>query len=136
MNYWLFVIKADISVFKERIEANKWPIYDKTSFRKNLEVGDYIIFYMAGYHEGQKFLGNARIAELPSKIKGTLTYNLSIKDADVWPERPSIRDYLTKLSFIKNDFNWGIYLQGGVKRLTKKEYSMLKRKAERMKNQD
>ena len=132
MEYWLFIINNEVSVFKKRIESKEWPIYDKTSFRKNLRAGDYILFYKAGVNDAQKFVGKARIAAQPKAVTDTLVYNLKIKDVSVWEKCPSIRDYLTKLSFIKDERNWGIYLQGGVKRLTKQEYSMLTRKAERM----
>jgi len=135
LNYWLFIIKSDMVSFKKRIHLKKWPIYYRTSHRRDLEEGDYIIFYKAGLDNGQRFLGTAKITSklVPSPDK--MDFVIGIDDANVWSKCPSIRDYLSKLSFIKNELNWGIYLQAGVKELTKKDYSLITGAAEKMKNQ-
>jgi len=135
LNYWLFIFRSDIGSFKKRIDSKKWPIYERTSHRRDLEEGDYIIFYKAGLDNGQRFLGTAKITSKLMQSPDKMDFFLTIGDANVWSKCPSIRDYLSKLSFIKNELNWGIYLQAGVKELTKKDYSLITGAAEKMKNQ-
>ena len=130
MNYWLFIINDDIEVFKKRIDSKTWPIFNQTGHKRELEVGDCIMFYKAG-NDGQKFLGRAKIASRLKSSQDKMVSNLSIDDVNVWSECPSIREFLTKLSFIKDEHNWGAYLQGGVKRLTENDYSIITQEAER-----
>jgi len=131
MNYWLFIQKDAIEVFNKRMDSKTWPIYQQTAHRKKLEVGDCIVFYKAGPN-GQKFVGSARIASQKLAGQDKFVTNLEIDDVNVWSECPSIMDFVTKLSFIKNELKWGVYLQSGVKRLTERDYSLLTKKAERM----
>ena len=112
MNYWLFIINDDIGVFKKRIDSKTWPIFNQTAHKRELEVGDCIIFYKAG-SEGQKFLGSAKIASKLKSSQDKMVSNLGIDDANVWSECPSIRGFLTKLSFIKDEHNWGHTFRAG-----------------------
>ena len=61
MSYWLFLITDGLEVFKKRIDSKTWPIFNQTAHKKELDIGDAIIFYKAG-SDGQKFLGTAKIA--------------------------------------------------------------------------
>lgn len=124
MNHWIFVIKDDERVFDLRIKQKKWPIYPATKFQKYLKIGDIIMFYRAGKY-GQYFLGTALVN---SKVKPTpdgIDLHIDIDKIDVWKERPSIRGMLSQLSFIKSQEYWGLYLQGGVVKINKKDYSII-----------
>ena len=132
MNHWIFVIKDDETVFDLRIKQKKWPIYPATKFQKYLKIGDIIMFYRAGQY-GQYFLGTALVN---SKVKPTpdkMDLHIDIDKIDVWEERPSIRGMLSQLNFIKNTDHWGLYLQGGILKMSKKDYSVIVKKVEKIK---
>lgn len=124
MNHWVFVIKDDELIFKKRIEHEKWPIFSGTKFRKFLEVGDSIIFYQAGKH-GQKFLGTAKMKSEVKPIPDRMDYYIELDKIDLWKKQPSIRGIVSKLSFIKNKMHWGLYLQGGVLKMDKKDHNTI-----------
>ena len=62
MNYWVFVISDNMYEFKKRVKTKKWPIFNNTSHRKHLEMGDVVMFYKAGRDQGQSFLGTGKIS--------------------------------------------------------------------------
>jgi len=132
MNHWVFVIKDDEFVFKKRIEHKKWPIFSSTKFRKYLEIGDSIIFYQAGKH-GQKFLGTAIMKSKVKPILDRMDYYVELENIDLWKTQPSIRSIISKLSFIKNKIYWGIYFQGGVLKIDKKDHSIILKEVEKSK---
>jgi len=132
MNHWVFVIRDDETVFKKRIEAKKWPLYPLTKFQKYLEIGDQITFYQAGKH-AQQFLGTAEVKSKVKPIPGKIDNYIDIDRIDIWKKQPSIRDIVSKLSFIKNKGHWGLYLQGGILKVARKDHSTILKEAEKLK---
>ena len=55
-NYLIFISsdgkKSGFDIFNERVQENKWPIYNKTPQLKNVKEGKDIVFYIAG--DGEK----------------------------------------------------------------------------------
>ena len=49
-NYLIFVSsdgkKTGLDIFNERIEENKWPIYNKTPQLQNVKEGKNVLFYI------------------------------------------------------------------------------------------
>lgn len=120
--------------FRKRVKTKKWPIFDKTSHRRELEIGDKVIFYKAGSEQGQSFLGTAKISTNLVLLPNKIDFELDLDKFVIWKNFPSIRDYLSELSFIKNEFNWGSYLQTGVKKITKNDFLLISNAAKKMKN--
>jgi len=124
-------MKDDESIFDLRIKEKKWPIYPGTKFQKYLKIGDIIVFYRAGEH-GQYFLGTALVNSKVKPIPDKIDLHIDIDKIDVWKERPSIREILSQLSFIKNIDHWGLHLQGGVLKINKKDHSIITKEAKKL----
>lgn len=124
MSHFIFVIKDEESVFNNRVEHKKWPLYLGTKFQKYLKIEDHIIFYQAGKN-GQKFLGTAMIKSKVKPDPDKINFYIDIDRIDIWKKPLSIRNILSKLDFIKYKNNWGIHFQGGIVRLDEKDYSVI-----------
>ena len=131
MRHWIFVIRADESVFKKRIEQKKWPIFHATKFRVFLEICDNVIFYKAG-EGGQKFMGTAVLKSQATPIPDKVDYYVDMEKIDIWKNHPSIRNLIPDLGFIKNKDHWGLYVQGGVLRIEKNDYSTILKAAKKL----
>mgnify|MGYP003993269387 CR=1 FL=1 len=134
MNYWVFVIRDDMFEFRKRMKTKKWPIFNNTSHRRDLAIGDEVMFYKAGREQGQSFLGIAKISTDLMPILNSKDFEINLDGIVIWKNFPSIRDHLSKLSFIKSELNWGIYLQTGVKTSTKKDFVMISNTAKKIEN--
>lgn len=132
MNHWVFVIRDDKIVFEKRIKAEKWPLYPATKFRKYLKIGDKIIFYQAGKY-GQQFLGTAEVKSKVKPIPNKIDYYIDIDRIDIWKKQPSIRNIISKLSFIKNKGHWGLYLQGGILKMNRVDHAIILKESEKLK---
>lgn len=121
--YWLFTIKDEDEVFEKRIKGKTWPLYNRTRLRRSILPGDKIIFYKAGSN-GQKFLGKAEIKSEVKKIK-LLTFSVKLKNIKIWDKEVRITKLLHDLSFIKNPNFWGVYLQGGIIRMTERDHDTI-----------
>ena len=133
MSNWIFVIKDDENVFKKRIKHKKWPIHLGTNFQKSLKIEDKIVFYQAG-KDGQKFLGTATVRSEVKPNRDKIDYYIDIDNINVWKKQPSIRDIISKLSFILNKNHWGVYFQGGVVKMDEESYSVILMEAEKLKS--
>lgn len=126
MNHWIFVINDTKEEFENRMKSKNWPIFMHTPNRKSLCVGDHVVFYLAG-REGQKFLGSAQIN---SEVKKThrLDYFVELTNTEIWIKYVRIIELLTKLEFIKDKQVWGRFFQGGVRRISKKDFNVIIKK--------
>ncbi len=126
MNRWIFVISDSDEVFEQRVKSKKWTIFDKTRNKKQLEIGDMVLFYKAGVN-GQKFLGTCKIKSGLKKETEFKDY-LEINEILVLPTPVKIKDVIKELNFIKNKKNWGNYFQGGVRRISEDDLSVILKK--------
>jgi|APSaa5957512535_1039671.scaffolds.fasta_scaffold75676_2 hypothetical protein len=124
MRQWVFVIRDEEIVFKKRIKQKMWPLYRGTKFQTFLEIGDKIVFYQAGLG-GQIFLGTAEVKSEVKQIPKKIDSYIDLDKINIWKKHPSIRNMVAKLSFIKNKEHWGLYLQGGILRMEKKDYTTI-----------
>lgn len=108
------------------MKEKKWPIFVHTHNRKNLKLGDNVVFYKAGL-EGQKFLGTAR---LNSEIEKTsrIDYFVKLSNIEVWENSVKVVDLIDELNFIKDKQVWGRFFQGGVKKISEKDFSLITHK--------
>ncbi len=148
VNYWLFVITQEkidnekisgIKIFKTLMKKKVWGIAKGTQNRKNIEIGDKILFY-CGSGSGaftHTFVGTAKVEEKPklltsrkeiladSKNLANYQYELKLKNIKIWSSPKPIKPYIKNLKIIKKPDRWGTYLQGGIIRLKKDDYNVI-----------
>ena len=127
--------KTGLEIFNDRIEKNKWPIYDKTPQLLNVKAGKNVIFYIAGSGEKkQSFIGTA-------KIKGKITtedgmsdpnqefrkvlFYIEFENFKFFNKSIQIKDHIEKLNFIKNKEKYGLYFQGGVCKIDERSHNYI-----------
>jgi len=125
--YWLFVINNTLEEFRNRIEKKSWPIFKRTQNRGNLFPGDFVVFYKAG-KDGQRFLGKANLNSEAEKFN-SLIYAVKLKNITMWKKGVEITEIVNDLLFIGNPKLWGNYLQGGVKKITERDYNLITSKS-------
>ncbi len=106
------------------MDSKSWPIYSHTANRKKIKSGDKIVFYNAG-------VGNKNIlgsAEIVSKVKpkaGTTDHTVSLDKIDIWKKPALMKPIVVDLDFIENNQQWGRYMQGGVIRISEKDFKTI-----------
>ena len=124
MRNWIFVISNTDKEFKRRLSEKKWPIYHYTVYRKKIRSGDNVVFYKAGTG-GQKLIGKAITASAIVPIDGKLDYFVKLKNIEPCSNPVSMHPLVEHLEFIKNKKQWGTYMQGGVRPITKNDYETI-----------
>lgn len=153
MGYWVFTVANQdygesfvrgIDIFHRLMIEREWGFGNRTPNRRSVRAGDFIVFYIAAGSKGfsYSFMGKARIANDPSRadafgpvLIGAINIRDSpirvpLKDVVVWDRGVPIHPLLSRLEFIKREENWGRYLQGGVRKFTKKDYDEISGAAE------
>ena len=145
MNFYLFVNSDSYDFNDKKVHSPKiaafrlknkvYPIYHRTRLKKFLKPGDSIIFYLAGSpaSETKSFVAYGKIKE----IKIDSNYN----EDDIHLSQPiekivilkslnikksvSIYKVKDKLSFITKKKKWGPSMQGGILRITDKDFDLI-----------
>jgi len=138
VNYWIFVSVpfTDFNVgtiykMLKKIEATKrWSIGRKTPNRGRLSEGDKTLFYQGG-EDGGKVIASAELASSLQQHENADSF-VKIKNFEVWKKPIDIRALTDKLSFIKNKRHWGVYLQGGIVKISEVDYNKIIRKSEKL----
>ena len=125
MKHWVFVIKDSERVFKERVKNKVWPIYANTRHRGNIGKNHKILFYKAGKTDGQRFLGTATLLSHSKIVPGKMDSFVQLAEISVWKKPVQIKPILGILEFIKDKQNWGLYLQGGIRRILKSDFELV-----------
>ena len=142
MNYWIFTItshKSDGKIFSpeeilsQRAKDQFWGLGEKTPNRKNLEMGDQVVFYIGNPVKG--FGASARLAstafELSKQEQDKLShgttfyrpqYGVHLEQISLWERARSVDQLLGGLDFIENKEFWGTYFQGGVRQIDEKDF--------------
>ena len=121
------------NILDNRLKKKQWEIYDKTNLRRQLEEKDKVIFYLAGSGpNSQHFVGEAIIDKivyensLYSEEANTMIHSTLHFDQILNYEDPvSIKKIMKKLTFIKNPDKYGTALNGGVRRISEKDYKVI-----------
>jgi len=124
MTYWIFTINDTDNEFEKRVNEKKWPIFNRTPNRRSLMKDDLVVFYKAGVKNAQEFIGKAELDSEAGKA-GIINYAVKLKNIEVWKNGVDIKHMLHELIFIGNTSLWGIYMQGGVRRITEKDYNTI-----------
>jgi len=142
-NYLIFISsdgkKSGFDIFNERVQENKWPIYNKTPQLKNVKEGKNVVFYIAGEGEKrQSFIGSAKIKSIidnkntavdaNQELKLVL-FHVEFKELKIFDKDIKIKDHIDNLDFIKNKEKYGLYFQGGICKIDQISYNYILNKA-------
>lgn len=121
MNYFLFVINNTEEEFEKRIKSKQWPFYETTKNIRNLNTGDKIVFYQAGSDKHQ-FAGDAKIGFVKNTSEER---KITLHDISKWKKPVDIKKIYDNLEIIKKKECFGVYLVGGIKKLTSNDYKTI-----------
>ena len=138
-NYLIFVSsdgkKTGLNIFNERIEENKWPIYNKTPQLQNVKEGKNVLFYIAGAGDKrQSFIGCAKIKNIienkvtdidPNQEFKQVLFYVQFEDLKIFKEEITIKAHIDNLDFIKNKEKYGLYFQGGICKINRESYEYI-----------
>ena len=142
-NYLIFISsdgkRSGFDIFNERVQENKWPIYNKTPQLRNVKEGKNVVFYIAGAGEKrQSFIGSAKIksiidnknttVETNQEFKQVLFY-VEFKELKIFDKDVNIKDHIDNLDFIENKEKYGLYFQGGIRKIDQISYNYIQGKA-------
>ena len=142
-NYLIFISsdgkRSGFDIFNERVQENKWPIYNKTPQLKNVKEGKNVVFYIAGEGEKrQSFIGSAKIKSIidnkntavdaNQELKLVL-FHVEFKELKIFDKDIKIKDHIDNLDFIKNKEKYGLYFQGGICKIDQISYNYILNKA-------
>ena len=142
-NYLIFISsdgkRSGFDIFNERVQENKWPIYNKTPQLRNVKVGKNVVFYIAGAGEKrQSFIGSAKIKSIIDNKNTTVDTNqefkqvlfhVEFKELKIFDKDINIKDHIDNLDFIENKEKYGLYFQGGICKIDQISYNYILNKA-------
>ena len=118
------------SEFLEKIKTKRWSLYKRTSNRLNIRKGDKILFYLARYPR-RKFVANG---VLSSNVKEEVDeFSVGLYKIRLWKIQVPIRPLISSLKFIKDKEKWGRYMQGGIIRISDRDYDFIMGESSRQK---
>lgn len=138
-------------VAKYRLGRGEWGLARLTRHRMSLSIGDTLLIYVSGRRDlCQHFIASCNVLSLPQPLPSKLAslvdapdqqgiappfYSVGLKNVSYLPNPVSIQELRTQLSFIKQPHSkkWGAYLQGGVVRMTSKDYRLICNRANQQK---
>jgi|ERR1041385_486108 predicted RNA-binding protein len=151
MSKYIFVVKGEKpssrgdrrsarSVLEARFKLGIWPLNLRTPHQQELNAGDEVLFYVAGsgdpdrYHfiaraevSGPRVRSARRWHELPAWLgtQGPPLYDVPLRSMIRLAQPISIKPLIRQLSFICNKTRWGTSLQGGVRRISNEEFTLI-----------
>ena len=142
-NYLIFISsdgkRSGFDIFIERVQENKWPIYNKTPQLRNVKEGKNVVFYIAGAGEKrQSFIGCAKIKSIIDNRNTTVDTNqefkqvlfhVEFKELKIFDKDVNIKDHIDNLDFIENKEKYGLYFQGGICKINKESFEYIKSKS-------
>ncbi|MDF7798676.1 EVE domain-containing protein [Pontiellaceae bacterium B1224] len=154
MNHYI-LIAADIDrarlylpsaydIAMHRLEIMKWGLNNRTFHRKRLTPDDKALIYISGRRDHcQNFVGEVQLASAamilrssdrkkvsaPSGEGVVSEYYVNLKNVNLFNNNVSIREIATDLDFIKRSEQWWRYMQGGVIRISGRDWSYIVNKS-------
>ena len=121
MDYFLFTTNIGHTELDKRFNSKKWPFFFNTRNQNNLKRGDKVIFYQGGMGN-HKFFADTIIESVTntSKIK-----EINITEISRWNTPIDITEIYEKLEIIKQPKCYGVYLAGGIKKLSQKDFETI-----------
>ncbi len=121
------IISAN-QLLTRRIENGKFPLYSGTSHKDKINVGDICYMYAAGkkeykHHVVGSFvvadvIQNGLTDEFEDVLSSTPYKYLIMTKITRYIDPLYIKDLVNELEFIKNKSRWGVFFQGGVKKIS------------------
>lgn len=144
-NCWIFIVVdhligsrtvSAMDVLKDRLERKIWIVNSKNPNVKHLREGDEVIFYLGRSRRERGFIGIGVLASKPRslmKLDGVeyaspsskFDQVVELRDVKLWEKVKPVVKIVPRLGFIKNKRNWGIYLQGGIVRIFKRDFELI-----------
>lgn len=125
-----------VDILKRRLDEKKYPLYKKTPFHKDVKKDDGVVFYVAGRkNKSQNFIGYSLIKSVeipnetlidPDKNKYVLEKYLLFENIILFKAPIHIKAIINQLEFIKNKTNFGVYLMGGVSKISESDFNLIK----------
>ena len=122
---------------KKRLDKNFWYLYKKTKHAEKMKSKDLVLFYVSGINN-QKIFGKAIInkKEKVTKLKhntyasNTPIYCLNFNQITYFSEPKKMSEVILNTSFFKdspkkNIKKWGVFLMGGVKKISRSDFKYL-----------
>lgn len=123
----------------KRLEKRMWPLYEKTRLRERITTGVRVAFYVAGKREHTgTIVATATVSGRVSPSHGGIRTDppeyltdrpeivLELENISILAPPVPLREFIPRLSFCPKDLkNWGSALQGGVRRLTDRDWTTL-----------
>ena len=142
-NYLIFISsdgkRSGFDIFNERVQENKWPIYNKTPQLRNVKEGKNVVFYIAGAGEKrQSFIGSAKIKSIIDNKNTTVDTNqefkqvlfhVEFKELKIFDKDINIKDHIDNLDFIENKEKYGLYFQGGICKIDQQSFEYIHNKS-------
>ena len=142
-NYLIFISsdgkRSGFDIFNERVQKNKWPIYNKTPQLRNVKEGKNVVFYIAGAgKKRQSFIGSAKIKSIIDNKNTTVDTNqefkqvlfhVEFKELKIFDKDINIKDHIDNLDLIENKEKYGLYFQGGICKIDQISYNYIQSKA-------
>jgi len=127
--------KNAYSILMKRLDEKKYPLYTRTPHLNRIQSNDVAVFYLAGKKDkAQNFLGEAIISSIetssellidPDKERYVVEKYLILDKIKIFKTPVHIKSIITKLDFIINKSNYGVYLMGGVKKISENDYKLI-----------
>jgi predicted RNA-binding protein len=127
--------KNAYSILMKRLDEKKYPLYTRTPHLNRIQSNDVAVFYLAGKKDkAQNFLGEAIISSIetssellidPDKERYVVEKYLILDKIKIFKTPVHIKSIITKLDFIINKSNYGVYLMGGVKKISEKDFNLI-----------
>lgn len=129
-----------IEVIADRLRKGWWPLGELTRYRRRLQPGDKAIFYAAGSQRLYSFTGCATIASESSTVDRRYKSNLLrdydalqgmnfgviLDDIEIFARPVPVKPLLSELTFTKPIPKWGSFFRGGVIRITRGDYNLIR----------
>jgi len=132
MFHWVFVATeySDYNtgtireILKKLVDEKRWKIGLKTPNRSKLRPGDKILFYASG--EGKKeFVASGELDSEFLSNDNRIYGHVELKNILIFEKTVRIKPILDKFSSFKNNRYWGLFFQGGVRKISQKEYNLV-----------
>jgi len=127
--------ESAIDILAKRLSEKRYPLYNKTPHLKEVKEKDEVIFYVAGRNsKAQNFIGQSIISssEIPNELlvdpdkkRYVVEKYLILDNIKMFKAPVHIKSIIVHLDFIKNKSNYGVYLMGGVSKITENDFNLI-----------
>ncbi len=123
-------------IYKRRITESKWPLYTTTRHSDEIKHNDKLLIYLAGnqkycrhfiaYVEVAKVepVENLKFVDIDSNI-GLIKSYLILKNNKEFLHPFNVKENLDTLSFIIHKKSYGLFFQGGVRKIDEKSFNQI-----------